>query len=378
MKNFKQLIIFGSGDSIGSLLSGIFWFFLASQIDPLRYGELQLFLSLAGMLSSIALVGNISTLTIYAAKKIPLQSTLNILSLIFSGILAVILIIIYPSYFIFDSGILLIAYVINSLVIGDIIGKKKFQEYSIITVIQKGLTLGLGFIFYYLFGYETIIFALIITYILHYKKLISIFREVKIDLKLLKTKKEFIFSNYISSSILVGTLGAGHIDKIIIVPLLGFSLLGNFTLGMQIISVLMIFSNICYKFILSYDASNYNIESLKKLVIIISVIIGLIGYFLAPMLVDMFFPKYIETKSAIGIMCLVVIPTTIGLMLQSKILGNEKSRIIIISQIFTFTALVISMIILAPILGILGLAMSLIVSSSVRIIILLYYTKKSK
>ena len=130
LKKIKELITVGSGDLIGTSLSAIFWFFLASQIEPSAYGELQWFIALAGILSSVALIGNVSTITVYASKNIPIQSTLNFISLLASAILALVVIIIFPSFNIIDSGILLIAYVINSLAVGDLLGRKKFQEYS--------------------------------------------------------------------------------------------------------------------------------------------------------------------------------------------------------------------------------------------------------
>lgn len=378
MNKIKELLIFGSGDGIGSLLSGIFWFFLASQIQPNEFGELQWLMSIAGMLSSIALVGNVSTMTVYVGKNIPIQSTLNFISLIFSAILATLMIIYFSSFFVVDSGVLLIAYVINSLVIGDLIGKKRFQEYSKITIIQKALTCGLGFIFFYLFGYETIIIALILTYIIHYKKLIEIFKEVKIDFNLLKNRKEFIINNYFSSSVLVGTLGAGQIDKIIIVPILGFTVLGNYTLGLQMISILLIFSNIFYKYSLSNDASKNNIKNLKIFVVIISVCISTLIFFIGPTIIEKFFPSYIELKNVIGIMALNVIPATISLIFQSKILADERSRVVLISSIISFGVLVISLVSIGSIYGMVGIAFSLLIASISRVIVFIYYIKSFK
>jgi len=369
LKRIKELVTLGSGDLIGTSLSAIFWFFLAAQIKPDEYGQLQWFISIAGILSSVALIANTSTLTVYVAKKIPIQSTLNVISLLFSLILALIVIIFLPSFHIIDSGVLLIAYVINSLVVGDILGKKHFRDHGILTVVQKGLTCGLGFLFYYLFGYEAVIFALIISYILHYKRLVSLFKEVKIDLKLLKQKKEFIFSNYLNSSILVGTVGAGHIDKIIITPLLGYAVLGNYSLGMQIIAIMMIFTNIVYKFMLSYDSTNSNLRNLKILVVLLSIFLALTGFFLGPIIIEIYFPNYADIKTAIEVMSLNIIPATVGLIFQSKLLSQEKSRQVLIGTLASVVGLTIGMIILGPILGMIGLAYSLISSSIIKVII---------
>ena len=42
----------------------------------------------------------------------------------------------------------------------------------------------------------------------------------------------------------------GQIDKIIITPLLGFTLLGNYSLALQAINIMMIISSISYKYLL--------------------------------------------------------------------------------------------------------------------------------
>ncbi len=366
LKKIKELVTVGSGDLIGSSLSAIFWFFLASQVDPNSYGQLQWFIALAGIVSSIALIGNVSTLTVFVSKNIPIQSTLNFISLVASGILAFIVIILFPSFNIVDSGILLIAYVINSLAVGDILGGKKFREYSKYTIVQKGLTLGLGFLFYYLFGYEAILFALVLTYVLHYKRIISIFKQMPLNFQLIKEKKGFIVNNYLSSSLLYGAIGTGHIDKIIITPILGFTLLGNYSLGLQIVGIMMIFTNVFYKYVLTQDSSNLDVKNLKILAVIISIILALLGIILGPLFIETYFPQYTETKIAIQIMSINVIPGTLGHIFQSKLLGTEKSRIVLIGTIASISGLTISMIILGLTLGMIGLAYSLVISSVIK------------
>ena len=66
--------------------------------------------------------------------------------------------------------------------------------------------------------------------------IIKEFKEDRIDFSLLKPRKGFIINNYgINLSSAVG----GQIDKLIIGPLFGFELLGNYSLAMQIFVVFM-------------------------------------------------------------------------------------------------------------------------------------------
>ena len=64
-----------------------------------------------------------------------------------------------------DIIFLLFGFVINILSIGEILGRKNFLLYSKHVLLQKVLTLGLGLLFFYVFGIEGIILALSITYV---------------------------------------------------------------------------------------------------------------------------------------------------------------------------------------------------------------------
>ena len=284
IKIIKDISAISGADIFGTAMSAVFWFYLASQIDPSLYGEIFWFLGIAGIFSTIALFGTVNTLTVYAAKKIQIQSTLNFISLSASVILSLIVIVLFPSFYTIDIGIILIAYVINTLAIGDLLGRKQYTSYSKYTLVQKGLTLGLGFLFYHLFGYEAIILALACSYMFYIKRIYSIFREMKIDFGLIKQKIGFITNNYLAF-LLSGAVGGGQIDKIIVAPLLGFAILGNYSLALQIINVMLIFPSIFYKYLLPQESSGVKNKKPKITVIIFSISISVLGIFIAPMLI---------------------------------------------------------------------------------------------
>jgi len=102
IEKIKNIAAVSSGDILGSAMSAVFWFYLASQIDPISYGEIFWFLGIAGIFSTIAMFGTINTITVYSAKKIQIQSTLNFISLSASVILSLIVIVLFPSFFTID------------------------------------------------------------------------------------------------------------------------------------------------------------------------------------------------------------------------------------------------------------------------------------
>ena len=375
LQRIKELVTLGSGDVIGSVLSAIFWFYLASQIKPDAYGEIHWFLGIVGIFSYVALFGTLNTITVYSAKNIKIQSTLYLISLIAGAILSFVVILVFPSFYEIDSGILLIAYVINTLALGDLLGRKLYSTYSKYVLTQKGLTLGLGLLFFYYFGYDGILFALALSYVFYIKRIFIIFREQKINFNLVKERIGFITNNYMVF-LLAGF--NGQIDKIIIAPLLGFTLLGNYSLALQAITIMMIFSAIFYKYILPQDSSGKNTKNLKIFAIIVSISISLVGIFLGPTLVEVFFPKYLEAKDAIQIMSVVIAPSTIALILESQFLGSEKSRVVLIGTIISLVILICGMIILGLNFGIIGLAWSLIIATSAKTVFLLFAHYKNK
>ena len=364
IKKLKDIGAIGGGDIFGSMMSAVFWFFLASQIEPEQYGEIFWFLGIAGIFSTIALFGTVNTITVYTAKKVKIQSTLYAISLLASVILSLIVIVIFPSFYTIDVGIILIAYVINTLAIGDLLGRKQYTTYSKYILVQKGLTLGLGFLFYFLFGYEAIIFALAISYVFFIKRIYLVFQEMKINLKLVKEKIGFITNNYFAF-LLSGAIG-GQVDKIIVAPLLGFAILGNYSLAVQIINVMMIFPSILYKYLLPEESTGTSNKQVKIFLIIFSIFMSILGIFIAPMLVENFFPKFIEAIDAIKIMSLVVIPGSIALILEAQFLGKEKSKIVIIGTGISLAFLTIGMIVLGSWFGITGVAWSLVIATTAK------------
>ena len=368
LQRIKELATLGSGDVIGSVLSAIFWFYLASQIKPDAYGEIHWFLGIAGIFSYIALFGTLNTITVYSAKNVKIQATLYLISLIAGAVLSLIIIIVFPAFYEIDSGILVIAYIINTLALGDLLGRKLYSTYSKYVLTQKGLTLGLGLVFFYYFGYEGILFALSLSYVFYIKRIFIIFREQKINFNLVKERIGFITNNYMVF-LLAGF--NGQIDKIIIAPLLGFALLGNYSLALQAITIMMTFSAIFYKYILPQDSTGKNTKNLKIFAIIVSVSISLVGIFLGPILIEVFFPKYLEAKDAIQIMSIVIAPSTIALIFESQFLGSEKSRVVLIGAIISLVILTGGMIILGLNFGIIGLAWSLIIATTAKMVFLL-------
>ncbi len=353
----KDIGSLGSANIFGTAISGFFWFFLAKELGVQDYGEIQYYLAIVGVTYLISSLGTPNVITVYVAKNIKIHSTLILISLTGGFIAFTTLFAIFQRI---DLGLLVLAFIIYDLTINYFLGKKLYARYSKYFILQKCLMVIFGIGFYYLVGFNGIIFGIATSYVIFVIVMFQIFRESKINLSILKSRIGFVGNNYAERG--VGGL-KGEADKLIIAPLLGFEILGNYALGMQFYSILMAFSNIIMKYLIPQEASNVSNKKLKKLTIIISIGISVLGIILSPIIIETFFPEYSEAGITVQILCLSVTPATLGYILISEFLGLEKGRYVLIGRIIAVLTLITGMVILPNYFGIIGAASAFVISS---------------
>ena len=346
----KGLLSIGFADIVGSAISGLFWLYIASQVNPDVFGELIYFISIAGLAQMVSLLGSSNALTVYTAKNVKIQSTLFLISILAAAISLAIITIFYNRI---DAGLLAVGFVVFSLVNSVILGKKLFVKYSKLVLSQKILTLILGLGLYFVFDVYGIIYGLALSYIPHLVIFVKEFSRTKIDFALLKPRKGFIINNYVMN--LTAGLG-GTVDKLIIAPVLGFALLGNYSLAAQMLTIMMMFSAVVYKYLLPLDASGESNKKIRQIALVISIIIAILGVTILPNVIDWIFPKFIDAKDAIQIMSLGVIPGTISILYSSKFLGMEKSKFVMTTKLVSLGVMFGGFLYFGPIYGAIGLA----------------------
>ena len=346
----KGLLSIGFADIVGSAISGLFWLYIASQVNPDVFGELIYFISIAGLAQLVSLIGSSNALTVYTAKNVKIQSTLFLISLLATAISLATITIFYNRI---DAGLLAVGFVLFSLVNSVILGNKLFVKYSKLVLSQKILTLILGLGLYFVFDVYGIIYGLALSYIPHLIIFVKEFSRTKIDFTLLKTRRGFIINNYVMN--LTAGLG-GTVDKLIIAPVLGFALLGNYSLAAQMLTMMMMFSAVVYKYLLPMDASGESNKKIRQIALVISIIIAILGVTILPNVIDWLFPKFIDAKDAIQIMSLGVVPGTISILYGSKFLGMEKSKIVMITKLVSLGIVIGGFLYFGPIYGTVGLA----------------------
>ncbi len=368
----KDLSSIGFANIVGSGISAIFWLYIAAIIEPEQYGEIHYFIAIAALAQIISLIGSSNVLTVYTAKKIKIQATLFFISLLVAAVSTVVIIIIFSRL---DAALLILGYIIFELANSVLLGKKAYTTYSKYFLTQKILMLVLGIGFYYLMGFDGILYGFVLSFMPYTVLIFREFKETNIDFSLLKSRKGFIANNYAMS---ISGRASSTIDKLVIAPLLGFALLGNYSLALQLFVILLIVPMIIYKYLLPQDASGQSNRKLRQVTIILSIGIAVLGIGLFPYIIPNFFPKFIDAIDAIQIMSIAIIPATITLLYTSKLLGMEKSKFILITEIISTSALIVGFIILGPTFGVMGLASVFVLSVTLEATLLFCITKIKK
>jgi O-antigen/teichoic acid export membrane protein len=369
ISSLKGITNIGISDIIGSGISSALWFYLASLMTTESYGQISFLIAIGGIVSTISLVGAVNTITVHTAKNIKTESTLYITSLIITSVSAIIVAIIL-------YNIEIMAYIFGAVIFGlsssEILGRKLYKSYSKYIIAQKLLMVVLVLVLYNLIGINGVILGLGLAFLPYSFRIYKGFKETKIDFALLKNYSGFITHNYIATLVY---LSRDHFDKIIIVPILGFAILGNYALAIQLLAILEIIPGIIFKFILPHDATGNPNKKLKQITILFSIGIAGLGVVVSPIIIPILFPKYIEAVQIFQIVSLSIIPTTINYTIISKILGLEKSRILLISSIIYIASQTTLMVVLGKIYGVNGVAIAYVMGTSVYTVILLYVDK---
>ena len=361
--SYKGLALIGSADLIGGAISAIFWLVIASLLLVEEYGEISYFVAIAS-LGICCVVGSSDTLMVFSTKNQKIIPTLLLLTLIFTMIASLIAFVIIQR---FEIIFLIFSFIVFQVSITLLLGKRLYAKYSKFLLTQKILQFAIGIGLYFLLGVNGVLIGIALSNFalipIFYKEL----RNFKIDLSLLKPKKEFIINNHIVYAI---SVFRRDIDKIIVVPILGFTVLGNFALTLQFYAIMMIFSSVAFKYLLPRDVSGEKNTQLKIFLILLSIVITLSGIFFSPFFIENFFTKFSESIIPIQIASLSVISTTISVILYSKILALEKSRFLMIANSVQLCAILIGTIILGILYGIIGVTIAFVLGNTVHTITL--------
>ena len=370
IRGLKDISTIGAASIAGSGISAIFWIYLAVLMGAENYGELAFYISIASVATSISFIGGPAAITVLVAKKIKIESTIYFLSITASIISGIVL---YIAFTNIGLSIYVLGAVIYNLSVSELLGRKRYREYSIYFTLQKILFVILALVLYYVIGPEGVLIGIGLSFMPFLIQIYSGFKNYNISFQLLKTKWKFVTNNFfIDLSVVLNN----QVDRLIIGPMFGFVILGNYYLAIQVLMVLTLIPEIVRKYTIPEDSSGVNTTKIKIITVGFSFVLALIGILVVPQVLPIFFPEYNESVELIPLISLTIIPATISGLYNSKFLAHEKSNYVVIINIVSTIVLISGVFILGQFLGVIGLAYSFLLSNIVKAVFYFCLTKK--
>jgi len=368
----KDLQYIAIGNVGGKVIIAIFWLYMAAVLGTEDYGQVNYLIALGAMGAGLSMVGTSNVVIIYTAKKIPIESTIYSIALILGLVSSIILYLFSENIIV---SIFVFSYIFYNLGISELLGKKEYKKYSIILILQKIIFVSSSLILYNFIGFEGIVLGFAISMLIFSPIVVIQLFKTKIDFKILKPRFGFIINNY---ALVIEKVLSGQLDKLIIAPLLGFSILGNYALSMQILSVATILPSIVFQYTLSQDASGKSSFWIKKFSILSSVLMCVLAITLTPIVLPIIFPEYVEAVEIIQIVSLYIVPSSIILAYSSKLLGEEKSRYVLTGQAISAGIYLGGIFSLGTTIGINGIAISFVIAACAQAIFYIIVSKYLK
>ena len=372
-QNFKGLTTIGTATFVSSGLGGLFWFYMASLMGTEAYGQISYFIAIGIIGSRISLLGFANTMMVYSAKGVKIQPPIYLIAILGSVITSLILFFV----FLYDVGISLyvIGFVTFTLITSDLLGRKQYKNYAKYLISQKIILIILSVSLYHLIGLMGVILGIAISFLPYSFVIYKEFKNTKIDFSLIRSRAKFITNSFAND--LTSTFG-GYLDKLIVAPMLGFALLGNYQLGIQFMLVFEIVPVMFYNYLLPKDARDESHTNLKKVVMLISVALCILAIILSPVVIPILFPEFTEAVPVIQILSIAIIPFTAATILNSKFLGMEKTKFVLTGSIILISVQIPSIIGLAALYGINGAAVGILLGNTCQAIYLILGYKISQ
>ena len=353
IRGLKSISSMSSANIVGNLISGLFWLYLANILGTEAYGEISYLLAIGSIASAVAIIGGTYSMVVFSAKKINVQPAIYLISFVASIISATAVFFISQN---FAVSIFIVGYVIFNLALNEFVGCKLYKIWSRNYIIQKILFIIFAFVLFHILGPTGIILGLALSFFPFFSRLFLHSKEnFGSSFNLFKLKIGFILNSQVID--VSGVLKA-QISNIIIAPLFGFALLGNYFLVIQILSFLAIIPGSIFRFTLSEDSSGAPTKDVKIFGLIIISFLAIFGAFAVPPIAESIFPEYTEFSILMPIMSFALIPSNLGLMFLSKILAKEKSKHALISNCIFIGVFVIGIFSLSNVIDITGIALS--------------------
>lgn len=361
-KSFNVLTL-GSANFSAAIILGLFWFFLATILEKIEYGEIGFLMSVANVGFAVSMIGLGATVVVYGPKKENVFPAAFVLVLISSSITGLITYILVQNIV---TSLLIIGMVVFFISSTGLTSKFQYFNFSKHLVIRALISVLLAFLFYQFYGINGILLGYFLGNLIILKELYTLLKHNKIQFSVLRNKIKFMIKMW--SNALSGILFWWG-DKLIIGALFGFSMLGSYHLSVQYLMLLETVPRTLAQYLIPQESSGQSNKKIKIFSIISSCLISIVSIIAIPYAIGFFLPEYLESILPIQIMSFAIIPLSISTIQQSEFMGKEHSSEIIIGSIVQTGTYFSLIVILGEIYGLVGFAIGFLCSAIIRVIL---------
>lgn len=357
------------GNIVSAVLSGLFWFYLATFMSTSSFGETSFYLALGGALSVVAVLGLNNTITTFIAKgESGIEYTANSVVLLTSIGVAMTLI---PLNW--QVSLIIVSTSLFDISIALLLGKQNYREFAVTLIGARVMQILLSLaLFQYLDIFGVLIGYIGSNFVFGFRSIWSLTR-FHLDFNMIRQKYKFISHSY---SINLTNILPPLLDKVVILPLFGFTVLGLYQFGYYAFAFLSIIPTILYQYLLPEESSGKNKKNIYILGLGASIVLSLLIIFFSSYIIPLFFPKYIETITAVHVLSIAIIPATISSIFTSRMMAKEKTRHLVMAATGSIAVQLILIVYLGNIYGLVGLSLSLLIARITQAGYLFYQDRK--
>jgi O-antigen/teichoic acid export membrane protein len=367
--NLRQMIdptLIGLGILVANIISGAFWLLIAAIVNVYDFGHINYQVALASILAAGSLLGLNNTIITFLSKgnELLLKQS-SFLVLLLTSTIAIVLALFNQV----GVAILLLGINAFSITLAEATGRKHYKRYALVMIANRALQLVLSIALYYVIGPQGIIIGYAGSSLILGYRLFFLVKETAASttslLSMSEVRPKMRFTMHAFSLSLSQVLSM-YFDKLVIAPIAGFAILGLYQFGYQFLMFLSVIPASLYQYLLSQEASGIDRPTVKKLGLTISIVLAIFSYFFIPYFIRWFFPQYSDAITSAQIMVFGIIPITLNSIMNSSLLGREDTRPVLIGSATYVASLVSLLLLLKDNFGLVGLALSPVISQSLQ------------
>ncbi len=365
------LLYISLGNILGAVLTGVFWLLLATVQTVDDYGKTNYLVAISSLACFVGLLGLNTTVTNFTSelKKISVQA--NQLTLIVATVASVFISVAFG----WHLGLFVLSMVFWMMSSYELLGKKMYKQYALVIIGARGLQFGLSFPLYFIFGIDGIVMSFVASFFAFSYRYFASIREFDFKFDQLRGKMKFSLHAYAFN---MSTAFLLYFDKLIILPLFGYAVLGYYQISLQFLLFVGMIPISLYQYLLSSESADSEKSKLRVLGLGISVILAALLFVASPWLIQQFFPNFTNSIDALRIASVGIIPMTMVWTINSRLFKIGKSKFVAIGSAIYLSVQITLIYFLGHLLGVMGLAIALDIALTTQAAFLYFCQKRVK